>query len=151
MRSLPRFSYALVLYGCFFDPSFTFVHSSSPGLEFSATLLTNHLSSSSLLASLPTLPVPLPTTSRPLTHLSTSYASIPSSLNTGTNVSECATVTPSLITSTPPLPTQSVDPATLEEIELMQARRLSNIIGRLTGASNIQSWYTWQDPLNTDT
>ncbi|KXN89990.1 Chondroitinase-AC [Leucoagaricus sp. SymC.cos] len=44
-----------------------------------------------------------------------------------------------LISSTA-LPTQTVDPVTLGEIGLMQTRRLSNIVGPLTGASNIEAW-----------
>ena len=141
MLSLSGFFCTLFLYAYFFDPSLIFVQSFS-GLELPETPRTNLSSSSSLLISLPTFTVPRPTISQPLAHLSTSYASISSSLGANISASGCATATPaqSFSTSTTPLPTQSLDAVTLEEIELMQSRRLSNIIGRLTGASNISSW-----------
>jgi len=141
MLSLSGFFCTLFLYAYFFDPSLIFVQSFS-GLELPGTPRTNLSSSTSLLISPPTLAVPLPTIFQPLAHLSTSYALISSSLGANIDTSGCATATPtqSFSTSTTPLPTQSVDAVTLAEIELMQSRRLSNIIGPLTGASNISSW-----------
>jgi len=138
MLSLSGFFYTLLLYAYLFDPSLIFVQSFS-GLE---TPRANLSSSSSLVIFLPTFTVPLPTISQPLAHLSTSCASISSSLGANINASGYATTTPtqSFSISTTPLPTQSVDDVTLAEIELMQSRRLSSIIGRLTGASNISSW-----------
>lgn len=141
MLSLSGFICALFLYACFLDPCLIFVQSFS-GLELPKTPRANLSSSSGLLISLPTFTVPLPTISQPSAHLSASCASISSSLGANINASGCAiaTSTQSFSTSTTPLPTQSVDAVTLAEIELMQSRRLSNIIGRLTGASNISSW-----------
>ncbi|KAF9453782.1 polysaccharide lyase family 8 protein [Macrolepiota fuliginosa MF-IS2] len=50
------------------------------------------------------------------------------------------TATTSTSTTSASQPTQTVDPETLRQVQLMQTRRLSNIVGPLSGADNISAW-----------
>lgn len=77
----------------------------------------------------------------------TSFFSTPSSTGTtvpSTTVSRRSSSTTNIGTPSQQ-PTQSIDPVTAAEIQVIHERRLSSIIGGLTRVSDISSWYVFQN------
>ncbi|KAF7311049.1 Polysaccharide lyase family 8 protein [Mycena chlorophos] len=112
------------------------------------SLIQRSLSSSqaSLLPSSPTSSIPTlssTTSSSSAGTVSASATAAPTSASASATISASASASSPLTTA--PFSTTSLDPATATDIATLLERRLSNIVGELLNATEIDSWLTTQE------
>ncbi|KAF9563105.1 polysaccharide lyase family 8 protein [Agrocybe pediades] len=116
-------------------------------INVSSTVATSSLATSSALASSTSAH---PTQSSVVTSsianiTSTSFSATPSSL--ASTITTANTTSTSATSTTASQPTQTLDPSTLQEIQILQTRRLSSIIGAITTSpKNIPAWLSTLGP-----